>query len=750
MAQIDKQLFLSEPAVREDGNSRYLRDQLCRIDCFIQRELARMRSIDNDGQTVNGVVLNDVDADALADRTLQRARPSAVSDEKLARIESRMTAGLAPLHQTGALPPLELLVLEFGLSLFERDVLMVLLAPEIEGKYRRLFAYLQDDLTRTTVSFDLIFRLLCRDFEETLTARHSFGQRSPLVRYGLVQLERFGDEAYLPFLERSVGLDDAVVDLVLNQYELDNRLRPVADWVNIDKIDVPLTLFSVNTAKNLENVGHAYESHIKGAENGEQRRAFTCCLIGQSPSVTEAAAAVCRIISVPLLTIDMAVTSGLKQRIDDTLMRAVRDARIFGAALLLRNFDVLFEERPTWEASYYLSLVNRRLSDFEGMNFWGVNEPLPALQDVPDSLLEVRITAPGFETLKAMWKRELDGASIVSDTISVDEFAGRYRFIPSQIATVVRQAKSICIVENGKDGHVDRWMIIESANRLGRRKMGDLACQVNPVFEWSDIILPDDRFAQLLELVDQVHFRQKIVGEWGFHKIFSRGEGLSALFSGPSGTGKTMAAEIVANRLEMDLYKVNLPGIVSKYIGETEKNLERLFQEADQSHGILFFDEADALFGKRTEIKDSHDRYANIEIDYLLQRIEAFDGLVILSTNVRGHLDEAFTRRLRFCIEFPLPGEAQRKRIWEKVFPAQTPVAEDVDFDFLAKQFKFSGGNIKNVALASAFLAARNEGQVTMTHIILAIRREYQKMGKLCTKSDFGRYFSFLPQEGVS
>jgi SpoVK/Ycf46/Vps4 family AAA+-type ATPase len=229
------------------------------------------------------------------------------------------------------------------------------------------------------------------------------------------------------------------------------------------------------------------------------------------------------------------------------------------------------------------------------------------------------------------------------------------------------------------------------------------------------------------------------MGEWGFDRKLSFGKGVNALFAGPSGTGKSMAAEIVAGELGLDLYRIDLSGVVSKYIGETEQNLDRVFRAAEGSNAILFFDEADALFGKRSEVRDSHDRYANIEISYLLQKMEEYEGVAILATNLRQNLDESFVRRLAFTIHFPFPDEADRRRIWSGIWPAEAPLARDVDPDFLSRQFKLTGGNIKNIALAAAFLAAQNGGMVTMSHLLQATRREFQKLGKTSMPAELGQ-----------
>jgi SpoVK/Ycf46/Vps4 family AAA+-type ATPase len=237
--------------------------------------------------------------------------------------------------------------------------------------------------------------------------------------------------------------------------------------------------------------------------------------------------------------------------------------------------------------------------------------------------------------------------------------------------------------------------------------------------------------AQLREICDYVKYRPVVFEKWGFDRKISMGKGLNVLFCGPSGTGKTMAAEIMSRELGFDLYKIDLSTLISKYIGETEKNLSRIFREAESSNAILFFDEADALFGKRSEVRDSHDRYANIEISYLLQKMEAYDGMVILATNLRKNMDDAFVRRMHFAVEFPFPGYPERRRIWQQIWPSELPQGTDLDLDVMAHQLEVAGGNIRNIALAAAFLAAADGQVVRMDHIAHAARREYQKMGKI-------------------
>jgi len=268
----------------------------------------------------------------------------------------------------------------------------------------------------------------------------------------------------------------------------------------------------------------------------------------------------------------------------------------------------------------------------------------------------------------------------------------------------------------------------EACRAQARPEIESLAQRIHPVATWDDLVLPALEKGLLGEILLHVHWRSRVHEEWGFAERSSRGLGLAALFVGPSGTGKTMAAEVLARELELDLYRIDLASVVSKYIGETEKNLKQVFDAAETGGAILLFDEADALFGKRSEVKDSHDRYANIEVGYLLQRMEEYRGLAILTTNLKDSLDPAFLRRLRFVVRFPFPDAALREEIWRRVFPSETPTA-GLDWKHLAR-LGLAGGNIKNIALAAAFLAAAEGGPVTMAHVFSAARGEYAKLEK--------------------
>ena len=283
--------------------------------------------------------------------------------------------------------------------------------------------------------------------------------------------------------------------------------------------------------------------------------------------------------------------------------------------------------------------------------------------------------------------------------------------------------------------HLRRGARLQNAAGLER-----LARRVEPSVGWDDLVLPPLVLGQLHEIALRARHRERVLGEWRMRPGGGRGRGVTALFAGDSGTGKTMSAEVIAGDLGLDLYTVDLATVVDKYIGETEKNLERIFAEAAGVNGVLLFDEADAIFGKRSEVKDAHDRYANIESAYLLQRMESFDGLAILATNLRANLDEAFTRRLDMILDFPTPDVEQRRALWDTCLGQTLPRADDLDLDFCAAAFDLTGGSIRSIAVTAAYLAADGDGRLTMDHLIGAVQREYRKLGRLLLPSEFGRY----------
>jgi SpoVK/Ycf46/Vps4 family AAA+-type ATPase len=349
------------------------------------------------------------------------------------------------------------------------------------------------------------------------------------------------------------------------------------------------------------------------------------------------------------------------------------------------------------------------------------------------AFLTLKMPTPTPHEKRALWLGAL-GESAASANGQVDALVSQFDLGPGAIRNACAEALG------RRDGASEDLgdLLWDAGRAQASPHLEDLAQRIEPAAAWDDLVLPGAQKQLLREVAMHVRQRARVYEDWGFAARNSRGLGISALFAGPSGTGKTMAAEVLANELRLDLYRIDLSSVVSKYIGETEKNLRRVFDAAESGGAILLFDEADALFGKRTEVRDSHDRYANIEVSYLLQRMEAYRGLAILTTNMKEAIDSAFLRRLRFVVTFPFPDARHRAEIWRRVFPAQTPT-EGLRWADLAR-LSVAGGSIRSIALNGAFLAADEGGPVTMRHLAQAARSEYLKLEKPLIESEIGAW----------
>ncbi len=331
--------------------------------------------------------------------------------------------------------------------------------------------------------------------------------------------------------------------------------------------------------------------------------------------------------------------------------------------------------------------------------------------------------------------------------VTAEELASKFHFVPRQIHTASRQAQGLAKLE-GKPCPTAA-QLHAACYRQVAHKLDELARRVPAAYSWEDVVLPDEQKDLMKQACGHVRYRHRVYHQWGFERKVSYGSGLSILFAGAPGTGKTMCAQIIARQLNMEMYKINISQIVSKYIGETEKNLQAVFTEAKDVGCILFFDECDALFGKRSEVKDAHDRNANVEVAYLLQQIEEFDGVCILATNLIGNIDEAFMRRITYVVHFPFPDARMREEIYRRMIPREAPMAEDIDLGFIAERFALSGGHIKNIVLSAAFMAAAENGEIEMKHILRAAVEELKKNGIVVVWEELREYADLLEGGGA-
>jgi ATP-dependent 26S proteasome regulatory subunit len=624
----------------------------------------------------------------------------------------------------------------FGLSPFEVQLVIICLAPELQRKYDRLYAYLQDDITRKKPSVDLVLDLLCDTEADRWTARTLFSEHAPLFRSEILHM---ADDPQSPSgssdLARFLKLDQRIAGFLLGNNSIDGRLDGIAQlYQPIKKMDqVPVDSMIKTRLLNLTKHHFSDQKDLKGNRKGLVLHFCGPYGVGKR----DLALGICGQLNCPLLCLDMELLLGNKSDLETVLRLVFREGLLLQAAIYLNNVVGLLEVDD--KAKALQKKMAKVIAVYGWLTFLAGEKPW-APKGVFEHLMfqAVQLPVPDVPLRETAWKKGMENLAPLTEITWNGQLASQFRLTPGQIRDAVDFLANRLAMSDGQK-EITLADLYAACRNQSNQKLEELAIKIEPHYKWEDIVLPEDKVAQLKEICNQVKHRYRVFGEWGFDQKLSYGKGLSVLFSGPPGTGKTMAAEVIAHELQLDLYKIDLSGVVSKYIGETEKNLSKIFHEAETSNAILFFDEADALFGKRTQVSDAHDRYANIETSYLLQKMEEYEGVVILATNLRENMDEAFTRRIRFIVEFPFPDTASRLEIWKTHFPQEAPVSDGIDYEFLSKQFQIAGGNIKNIVLNSAFLAAGNSGIIDMEHILNSTKREFEKIGKLWNEKNFMR-----------
>lgn len=586
----------------------------------------------------------------------------------------------------------------FDLSILDQYILLLVIAPELDRRYERLYAYLQDDVSQRRPTVNLVMNMLGHDVPARFAVWERLKPEMPLRRHHLIECLPNPNQYEPVFISYQLKVDHRILAYLLGDSKLDARLD---DSVRLSASELAPTLPDEVIEPIYRALPDAPMVYMQGPE-GSGRRAT--------------AAALCQ----PLVEVDVSRLQSLSIPFERAWELAIREARLIGAALLFFEWEGCLEESGQPPAKLWDALLN-----FENPLFLcGRNTWEPHNISRPRRLLRLNFVVPPVPARQRLWAQYVDSVA----PAELDELAGKFRFTPGQIARAYNTAADLATSRGEVITLADLYAGAQAHSSL---RLGDMARRIIPRYEWDDLVLPPDQLAQLREIRERAQYAYRVQDEWGYGRKVAPAAGVSALFAGESGTGKTMSAEVIAQDLGLVMYKIDLSSVVSKYIGETEKNLSVIFEEAQASNAILFFDEADALFGKRSEVKDAHDRYANIEIAYLLQRIETYDGIAILATNLRQNLDEAFTRRLDFVIDYPFPDTEYRLRIWQRHFPPEAPLSKDVDLGLVAARYRLAGGNIRNAALASAYLAAADGGVINMSHIRHAVRREHQKMGRL-------------------
>jgi len=613
-----------------------------------------------------------------------------ISDETALRLTRGESA-------SGADDRLAAVTRALGLDLLDAAALATCAAPEMNPRFGRLYAYLQDDVTRKLPSARLVGHLLEGEGVTAADAMAAFDQDGPLRRLGAVKL--LGD-AQTPLAERPLKVADRLAAHLLG--------------ARLDDLPAPARLRLV-----------AIPAHDPGRHEHVASVAAMLRRPSDLPVVLcgpDAEALLAKAYDRPLVVAHVRDMEHRDVMADAALISALEDRPLI--------FEGLEDLEPGERARVLRALEARGERTVVAAPSRGA-----ALALGDRTVLLVEAPPPTYAERQQAWS-DLTG---VHDTRDV---SAKFRLSMGQIVEAAEVAR-LAATARGDGGPVSADLDLGSRQASSSR-LGELAARLPPGYRWEDLVVPERQLELLQSISAYLRHRDRVLSDWGYERSVARTQGLKVLFAGESGTGKTMAAQVLAAELGLELFRVELATIVSKYIGETEKNLDRIFGAADGSNAILFFDEADALFGKRSEVSDSHDRYANIEVAYLLQKMEGYAGAVILATNFRRNIDDAFVRRLDFVIDFPFPEVEDRKRIWRLLLPPEAPLADDLDIDFLATQFKLSGGSIRNCSLSAAFQAADAEGVIGMRHLVRAVALEYGKQGRLTLEADFERFHGLI------
>ena len=598
-------------------------------------------------------------------------------------------------------PSLEILCGTFGLSSFERRILLMCAAVELDSRFASIYEAANKGQRPALPTFSLALGA----FDDAHWSAMLPGR--PLRHWHLIEVLS-GDA----LTSSPLRIDERILHYLTGMRSMDERVRGIVDEVEPDRTLTPSELA----------VAQRVVDCVSPRNRQESRPVVQLCG-GEPESRRAVAAQACALLGLGLHVLNVqAIPRGAAEI--DLFLRLWERESVLQANCLLLEFD----DGPVLDAAGEFA-VTRLIATLRSPLMISSREQI---KPVERKLLSFDVPKATAKEQIELWYRALGAvAPVLNGDVAaiVSQFSMSANRIEAAVAQMPRelwQANLESLPDHGADAPALAQALWDACRIQSRPRLEGLAQRIEPVAAWDDLVLPEKQKQLLSQIAVHVRHRSKVYKSWGFASKGSRGLGISALFAGPSGTGKTMAGEVLANQLRLDLYRIDLSQTISKYIGETEKNLRRVFDAAEESAAILLFDEADALFGKRSEVKDSHDRYANIEVSYLLQRMEAYRGLAILTTNRRDALDTAFLRRIRFVVEFPFPEASQRAEIWARAFPRQTPT-EGLRIDRLAR-LSAAGGNIQNIAMGAAFLAADAGEPVRMSHLLSAARNEFTKI----------------------
>ncbi|HEY4242432.1 MAG TPA: ATP-binding protein [Kofleriaceae bacterium] len=641
---------------------------------------------------------------------------------ELGKLDGEVTARLTSIYDkleatraAGAALPLDELRARFQLTATEERSLWVVLACEVSPRVRQLVRYLENDMQRAVPDVGLLDTLVY----SAPGAREHFiselGPSAPLFKHHLLEVLA-GPRGREAFVTRGVRVAPRVLDLAAGELRLDPDLTKYANIVALlgGELFVPADVLST-AARLVED----------GPVNG--RASPLICMVGRLGSGRKAVlGAAARGVGKSLLRIRCGDLPTDAIALTEILGALFREATILDALPVLDELEELIP--PDGEGGGEDRARNRRidsaLSDWEGAIAATATTDDIARLRVTRGMVRLDVPPIGEGDRATLWRQELEGSGKLDPVM----LAARYPVTGGTILTAASSARSLAAARGSSLSEADVHAGLRGAME---DRIAALGTRVTWSQKWEDLVLPEDIVDALREFVARVKHRRQVYDEWGFAEKLAKGLGLSALFSGPPGTGKSMVAGVIGSQLGLDIYQIEVSRIISKYIGETEKNLAKIFDAAEAGASILLFDEADSLFASRGEVKSSTDRYANLEVNYLLQRMERFSGITILTTNLAASIDPAFKRRIAFTIEFPMPEAEERAMLWQRHLPKRAQFAPDIDYDWLADRFEMSGGHIRNAVLRAAFLAADEGGRIGHKHMKRAAELEYQAMGKV-------------------
>ena len=599
----------------------------------------------------------------------------------------------------------------FSLTNTDLTIVALLLAPELEHDLERVLSYALDDFTRKRPDVGFIARVIgATDPDAADAVLRRFDDSSPLRRHGVIALGPQSPE--VSSLMRPVRLADRITSFLREHDTVDELVHGVARLTTrgLPLGDIVMSGdLKTRIARALDGRAGPPRVLLAGPD-GTGRSLVVQALMAQAGR--------------GCVKIDLA-TIASEARIEERIGAALREAA-------LRDSAAILDGGTTIDKDVARALVLGIEDGIEDLAvpivFTFVGHPTWLVQSVP-TLLELDVPPPTFRERLELWTRALPPPLATEEQL--ETVASRYAFTGGVIKRAASRAASSARLRDPSDPAVTIDDLGDAARLMFSHRLGTMAQRIPTGFSWDDLVLPQDTLDALKEVVRFGRYKAFLLEEWGFAKKLPYGRGVSAILAGPPGTGKTMVAQLLARELGYDLYRIDLSQVVNKYIGETEKNLARIFDEAESSHAVLFFDEADSLFAKRTEVKSSNDRYANLEVNYLLQRMETYDGVTLLATNLEQGLDEAFKRRVRFSVQFELPEENERRLLWRSMFPPAVPLAPDIDWDMIATKFEMAGGYIKKAALRAALRAAEAKRAITTSDLLEAARLEYREMGRV-------------------